>query len=82
LSRAQELIRNGDISSARLMLEKALSAGSADAAFQLAETYDPQVLAGWHVRGIVGDPARAKQLYTKASESGVRMAEERLKGLN
>lgn len=82
LTRAQELIRNRDISSARLVLEKALSEGSAEAAFQLAETYDPQVLSGWQVRGIIGDPVRARQLYTKASESGVKMAEERLKGMN
>lgn len=81
LARAQELIRNRDISGARLLLEKAMSTGSAEAAFQLAETYDPQVLAQWQVRGINGDPARAKLLYTKASESGVKVAQDRLRTL-
>ena len=82
IARAQELIRNRDISSARLVLEKALSTGSPEAAFQLAETYDPQVLSAWQVRGITGDAARARQLYAKASESGVKIAEERLRALH
>jgi len=82
LARAQELIRNRDISSARLVLERALATGSAEAAFQLAETYDPQVLSAWQVRGIIGDASRARQLYTKASESGVKIAEERLRTLH
>jgi len=82
IARAQELIRNRDISSARLVLEKALSTGSPEAAFQLAETYDPQVLSAWQVRGIAGDAARARQLYTKASESGVKIADERLRALH
>jgi hypothetical protein len=81
LNRAQELVLNRDISSARLVLEKALSGGSAQAAFQLAETYDPQMLAAWSVRGIEGDAARAKELYATASSGGVATAADRLKGL-
>jgi hypothetical protein len=81
LTRAQELVQNRDISSARLILEKALSAGSAQAAFQLAETYDPQMLAAWDVRGINGDSGRAKELYVRASEAGIAGAKDRLGGL-
>jgi hypothetical protein len=81
LTRAQELVQNRDISSARLILEKALSGGSPEAAFQLAETYDPQMLSAWSVRGINGDAKRAKELYAKASQGGVTAARERLNGL-
>jgi hypothetical protein len=81
LTRAQELVQNRDISSARLILEKALSGGSPEAAFQLAETYDPQMLSAWNVRGINGDANRAKELYAKASQGGVTAARERLNGL-
>ena len=72
---------NRDISSARLILEKAMSGGSAEAAFHLAETYDPQMLTAWSVRGIDGDPARAAALYTRASQAGISAAQQRLDGL-
>jgi hypothetical protein len=81
LNRAQEMVLNRDISSARLILEKALSGGSAEAAFNLAETYDPRMLEAWNVRGIDGDPARAKELYSRASQAGNSAAGERLIGL-
>jgi hypothetical protein len=78
LVRAQELVQNRDIVSARLILEKASSGGNAEAAFRLAETYDPEILAGWNVLGINGDPVRARELYAKASQAGVPAARDRL----
>jgi len=76
--RAQDQIREGDISGARLVLERALASGSAQAAFTLAQTYDPQVLSEWRARGIKGDVARARQLYQRASEQGIIEAKERM----
>lgn len=81
IRRAGELIQEGDISGARLLLERALNGGSAQAAFALAQTYDPQVLAQWQARGIRGDPARARQLYQLASEKGIAGAKESIASL-
>ena len=71
VSRAQSLVRQGDISAARLLLEPAVDAGSAQAAFLLAQTYDRGVLASWRVRGIAGDDAKARLLYTRAYQGGL-----------
>jgi hypothetical protein len=76
--RARDQIREGDISGARLVLERALASGSAQAAFALAQTYDPQMLAQWGAIGIRGDEARARQLYEMASERGLPEAKERM----
>jgi hypothetical protein len=81
IRRAQDLIRDGDISGARLILERALSSGSAQAAFALAQTYDPEVLSQWQARGIKGDMARARQLYQVASDRGMAEAKERIASL-
>jgi hypothetical protein len=81
LARARGLVEQGDISGARLVLEHALNAGSRRAAFHLAETYDPRVLASWRALGIRGDANRARELYARASEGGVAGSRERLLGL-
>jgi hypothetical protein len=44
IARAQSLVKQGDVSAARLLLEHAFGAGSAWAAFLLAETYDRRIL--------------------------------------
>jgi hypothetical protein len=81
IARAQGQIAQGDISGARLLLERALEGGSRKAAFHLAETYDPRQLAAWRAFGIRGDPARARKLYARALEGGIVDAQERLIGL-
>jgi len=78
LSRAERLIEQGDISAARLLLERATEAGSAAAVFRLAETYDPRVLSQWRQRGIAGDIAKAQELYARAYQHGVEQAKERI----
>jgi hypothetical protein len=52
------------------MLESALESGSAEAAFMLAETYDPKVLTSWGARGVRGDTSRAQELYGRAQRNG------------
>lgn len=81
LARANALLRQTDISSARQLLELALARGSARAAFMLAETYDPLVLESWRARGVAGDPAKARSLYQRAKAGGIDDAEERIKAL-
>lgn len=81
LARANALLRQADISGARQLLELALSRGSAQAAFMLAETYDPPVLESWRARGVAGDRAKARDLYQRAKAAGIDDAEERIKAL-
>ena len=78
MARADDFIRRGDISGARLMLDRALNEGSAVAAFRLAETYDPRILTQWKAHGTTGDPDRARQLYSRALTAGFEPAKERL----
>jgi len=81
LARANALLRQADISSARQLLELALARGSARAAFMLAETYDPPVLKSWRASGVAGDPTKARGLYQKAKAGGIDDAEARIKAL-
>jgi hypothetical protein len=81
LARVGELIRLRDVSGARLLLERAVETGDSKAAFMLAETYDPRVLARWGVR-MASDPQKARQLYEKASAGGIAEARERMEGLS
>ena len=80
-TRASELLRLGDISGARLLLGRAAASGDARAIFALAETYDPNRLAALGVRGIRGEPERAKALYAEALAEGVAEARLRLSDL-
>ena len=81
LARANALLRQADISGARLLLEHALERGSARAAFMLAETYDARVLQSWRARGISGDLAKARELYERAQAGGIEDAKERIETL-
>ncbi|NGM34045.1 MULTISPECIES: hypothetical protein [Methylobacterium] len=67
VGRAEQLIRRGDISGARLVLERALSRNEPRAALLLAQTYDPIVLRTWKVLGLRPDPERAQALYAQAA---------------
>jgi hypothetical protein len=79
--RARELLASGDVAAARLVLKRAAEGGSAEAAMSLANTYDPLVLQGMHVRGCAPDVAMAKHWYERAQEMGARDARERIKML-
>lgn len=81
LARASALLRQADINAARGLLEYVLRHGSAQAAFMLAETYDPHVLQSWDARGVAGDSAKARELYEQARAGGIHDADGRIKGL-
>jgi TPR repeat protein len=78
LNRAEDLLRTGRITSARLLLEQAMYSGSARAAFQLAETYDLKILSKMQVVGIGADARKAREFYEMALAGGVHEASERL----
>jgi hypothetical protein len=81
LKRGQDLIGAGDIASARLVLTHVADAGSADAAFILAGTFDPTVLASMRAVGVQGDSAKARAWYTRAAELGSLEARQHLQAL-
>ncbi|WP_375783748.1 hypothetical protein ACE10Z_28625 [Bradyrhizobium sp. Pha-3] len=82
VARASSLLRQGDVGAARLVLERAVEMGSAQASFALAETYDPLVLAKWGTYGTRSDASRAKALYARADAAGIKEAKARLDALH
>lgn len=78
MSRAKSLMSIGDITSARLLLQRAAEAEDADAAFMLGQTYDPAVLGSQDIRSITPDPAIARHWYQKAAQLGSADAQQRL----
>ena len=74
-----EFIANGNIAAARMMFRPAAEAGDPAAAFALAETYDPLVLAKLGAKGgIAPDVALAQRWYAKADELGYSASAWRL----
>ena len=78
MRRARSLLAAGDIPSARLLLERAAEAEEPNAAFLLAETYDPVVLGTQDTRRIVPDPTAARTWYERAAQLGSAEAQRRL----
>jgi hypothetical protein len=78
LAKADRLIEKGDIVAARTLYQHAAEMGSGAAALALGATYDPNRL--WSL-GLVGNKARAKQWYLRASELGQPDAKARLMAL-
>jgi hypothetical protein len=79
--KASQAVRDGDIMGARVILERAIDAGDPTAILALAQTHDPRVLERMGVRGIRGDPARARALYQQAQDKGLKEAAAALAGL-
>jgi hypothetical protein len=78
LKRGEELIGQGDIAAARLMLTRAAEAGEARAALTLGATYDADMLRKLGVIGVAGDAAKARAWYEKAAQYGSGEATRRL----
>jgi len=78
VKRGQDYLKNGDLVSARLLLQRAAAAGSADGAFALAQTFDPVVIARIGVIGVSPDAAKAREWYQKAAQLGSSLATQQL----
>ena len=78
MDRAKRLIAAGDISPARLLLERAADAQESTAALMLALTYDPNVLGTQNSRNIIPDPTMARFWYQRAAQLGSADAQRRL----
>ncbi len=79
--RAGERLMIGDIPGARAFFLKAVQFGDAGSAFQLARTYDPEVLGGMDVIGPQPDPRLALHWYEQAASGGYEAAILRLEQL-
>jgi hypothetical protein len=81
LRRADDLIKSGDLSSARLLLRRVAEAGDARAAFTLAGTFDPNVLKALGLQDGTPDIALARLWYERAAQLGSADAPRRLQQL-
>ena len=77
--RAERLLHEGDIAAARLLLLHLAERGEGDAAYDLARTFDRDVLSELGAKGMDGDPERAHRWYERAAQDGNAKATERLK---
>jgi hypothetical protein len=68
VTRGDEVLSTGDITSARLFYERAANGGDALSALRLGATYDPTFLGRAGIRGISGDLDRASLWYLRARE--------------
>jgi hypothetical protein len=77
--RAERALQEGDIAAARLLLLHLAERGEGDAAYELARTFDREMLVAVGAKSMQGDLARARGWYERASQSGNAKAKERLK---
>ena len=81
IQRARKLAETGDIAAARLVLQRAAEAHSAQAALALGGMYDPTVLKQLGIHGVAADIDQARSWYEKAGEYGSEEAPRRLQAL-
>jgi hypothetical protein len=82
LNRGDRHVTDGNIAIARQFFIRAAELGLPVAAWRMAETYDPTVLARANVRGLVPDPVAARKWYERALELGMPEASARLQRLD
>ncbi|MGF1622935.1 MAG: hypothetical protein ACFCUR_20285 [Rhodomicrobiaceae bacterium] len=79
LERAFNLLGEGDIASARLLLEHLARKGSGKGAFALGQTYDPTFFRSmFSIGGPKPDPQKARKWYDIAAQLGQKEARKRL----
>lgn len=81
IKRGKDLLADGDLAAARLLLRRAAEAGSAEGALTLGTTFDPVVLHRLGVIGATPDLAKARHWYQRAAELGSSAASQQLAGL-
>jgi hypothetical protein len=79
--RAQEMLANGDVKAARLVLLRAAEAHDARAALALAKTFDPIALRQFSTAEPGPDLTQARNWYQKAREWGAPEAQRQLDAL-
>ena len=84
LARGRQLLEQGNVAGARNFLERAADGNSAEAALDMARTFDPAVLQapGSRFVGVVPDPARARSWYQRAEKLGATGVAARIQQLS
>ncbi len=72
LGKGDELLKLGDVASARLIFEHAARRGSTRAMMKLGKTYDPEHLSKLGVQGVQADITQATAWYERASRKADR----------
>jgi len=80
--RGDAYLRLGDLASARPFYERAATAGDANAALLLGQTYDPAMLARVGLRAGRGDVDKAAEWYRRARQLGAVEADRLLANLS
>jgi hypothetical protein len=78
----QDLLKHGDIASARFLFKRAAIEGNAQAAFELGLTFDQPLLAQSGVLGIGPDVGQAREWYERAIKLGSTEASRYLERLS
>jgi hypothetical protein len=81
IEEARDLIRAGQLQSARALLIDPRVADIGEAAFMLAETFDPNVLAALGITNVQADADAARHHYGAALAKGITAAAQRLEAL-
>ena len=74
LARGDDLLRVGDVASARLFYERAAEAGNGQAALRMAATFEAAFLVQIGAPEMAGDPAKARFWYERARKLGAARA--------
>lgn len=81
MDRANTILKNADIAAARLIYESLAVKGSGRAAFAMGQTFDPQFLDNYVIKGLKPDLDEAMKWYKLAVELGNSQAQVRLYAL-
>jgi TPR repeat protein len=78
LEHGDAMLRNADLTSARLFYERAAAGGDGRAALRLGATFDPAFLDRAGLRNVKGDAAEARLWYGRALDLGMAEAKRQL----
>ncbi len=70
MDRAKQLLQENDVAAARLIFKRLAESGVAEAAFAMAQTYDPEFLKTIPTAGLQPDTAQARKWYERAAVMG------------
>jgi hypothetical protein len=82
IAHGRKMIDVGYLAGARAYYRRAAEAGSGEASFALAATYDPALIQEMGAQGIKPDVGEARTWYERASKLGVKEADAELARLN
>jgi hypothetical protein len=78
IKRGKAFMNDGDVAAARLLLQRAAEAGSADAALALGASFDPLIIKQAGAIGVQTDAAEARHWYQQAAALGSDAASKQL----